>query len=288
MKTITVHSFKGGTGKTTLALCLAKHFSRSHRVAVSDLDLTGTGLHYTLELKPKGDRAFFESYLRSDTRESYPIEDLLTPYEDDDAAFTVILNRMGGRDKPWLQSVLGRSKEMPFLSNAWNELVAALEARDLFDYLIVDCHPGLTFLSANLLQDPRTCKLLVTTWSRPRAWGALLELRDLLPVDVKVGETGFMFAVNMSPAGTDEERWLRMVEKDKIVATGGALINRLAIPPGHIQTVNRDPKLETLFDLGNDGLLPRLDDLGCAEQLRHLAGRIDRILEREVVRDGGV
>ncbi|TMI37780.1 MinD/ParA family protein, partial [Candidatus Bathyarchaeota archaeon] len=44
-KVIAVHSFKGGTGKTTLTANLAAILAMHHRVGVMDLDLSGPGLH---------------------------------------------------------------------------------------------------------------------------------------------------------------------------------------------------------------------------------------------------
>lgn len=53
-KVIAVHSFKGGTGKTTLTANLAATLALRHRVGVMDLDLSGPGLHVIFGLK-KGD-----------------------------------------------------------------------------------------------------------------------------------------------------------------------------------------------------------------------------------------
>src|SRR6266704_2118016 len=50
-KVIAVHSFKGGTGKTTLTANLAAVLARNRRVGVMDLDLSGPGLHVLFGLK---------------------------------------------------------------------------------------------------------------------------------------------------------------------------------------------------------------------------------------------
>ncbi len=47
-KVIAVHSFKGGTGKTTLTANLAATLALHHRVGVMDLDLSGPGLTFCL------------------------------------------------------------------------------------------------------------------------------------------------------------------------------------------------------------------------------------------------
>ena len=53
-KVIAIHSFKGGTGKTTLTANLASTLALDHRVGVMDLDLSGPGLHVLFGLR-KGD-----------------------------------------------------------------------------------------------------------------------------------------------------------------------------------------------------------------------------------------
>src|SRR5437660_10892950 len=50
-KVIAVHSFKGGTGKTTLTANLAAVLARNRRGGAMDLDLSGPGLHVLFGLK---------------------------------------------------------------------------------------------------------------------------------------------------------------------------------------------------------------------------------------------
>ncbi|HJS68846.1 MAG TPA: P-loop NTPase, partial [Nitrososphaera sp.] len=50
---IAVHSFKGGTGKSTITANLAVSLAREgRRVGVLDMDLAGPGLHVLFEMKP--------------------------------------------------------------------------------------------------------------------------------------------------------------------------------------------------------------------------------------------
>src|SRR3989442_281404 len=50
-KVIAVHSFKGGTGKTTLTANLAAILAKNRREGVMDLDLSGPGLHVLFGVK---------------------------------------------------------------------------------------------------------------------------------------------------------------------------------------------------------------------------------------------
>src|SRR5260370_1185610 len=50
-KVIAVHSFKGGTGKTTLTANIAAILALHHRVGVMDFDLSGPVLHVLFGLK---------------------------------------------------------------------------------------------------------------------------------------------------------------------------------------------------------------------------------------------
>ncbi|HZY48036.1 MAG TPA: P-loop NTPase, partial [Candidatus Bathyarchaeia archaeon] len=52
-RTVAIHSFKGGTGKSTLAANLAISLAlKGKKVAVMDMDLEGPGLHVILGLDP--------------------------------------------------------------------------------------------------------------------------------------------------------------------------------------------------------------------------------------------
>src|SRR5712692_1486819 len=103
-KVIAIHSFKGGTGKTTLTANLASTLALTHRVGVMDLDLSGPGLHVLFGLK-KGDMYFCPA--------SNKVEDMLRLLKSglEVSVFQDTLKRVG-------------------------------ESRNL-DYIIVDTHPGV-------------------------------------------------------------------------------------------------------------------------------------------------
>src|SRR5688572_10415314 len=60
---IAVHSFKGGTGKSTITANLAVSLAREgKKVGVLDLDLAGPGLHVLFEMKPDEIRHTLNDY----------------------------------------------------------------------------------------------------------------------------------------------------------------------------------------------------------------------------------
>ncbi len=75
-KVIAVHSFKGGTGKTTLTANLAAILALNHRVGVMDLDLSGPGLHVLFGLKKGEVKATLTDIFLGDANPSDVILDL--------------------------------------------------------------------------------------------------------------------------------------------------------------------------------------------------------------------
>src|SRR2546427_11611431 len=75
-KVIAVHSFKGGTGKTTLTANLAAILALHHRVGVMDLDLSGPGLHVLFGLKKGEVKATMTDIFLGDATRSDVIIDL--------------------------------------------------------------------------------------------------------------------------------------------------------------------------------------------------------------------
>jgi len=75
-KVIAVHSFKGGTGKTTLTANLAATLALHHRVGVMDLDLSGPGLHVLFGLKKGEVKATMTDIFLGDATPSDVIIDL--------------------------------------------------------------------------------------------------------------------------------------------------------------------------------------------------------------------
>lgn len=135
-KVIAVHSFKGGTGKTTLAANLATTLAANHRVGVMDLDLSGPGLHVIFALK-KGDvKATLTDIFLGDASP----EDVV-----------VDLSQRFGLTKGGLYFCPASNKVEDMLRllksglevTLFQDTLQKVGERYKLDYIIVDTHPGV-------------------------------------------------------------------------------------------------------------------------------------------------
>ncbi len=68
-KSIAVHSFKGGTGKSTITANVAAALvTRGKRVGVMDMDLEGPGLHVIFNIDPDEIQCTLNDVLVDDAR----------------------------------------------------------------------------------------------------------------------------------------------------------------------------------------------------------------------------
>ena len=188
LRAISIHSHKGGAGKTTLALALAKAWSQAgRRTCIIDLDFAGSGLEDAVRLrKPKMrvDHVLFRG-------KAVDVDALVGTYRDRDikqCPIGVIINAgrpMVQNEEDVLsppgptrdQSVVAAGLEGmdgPILA-ALKDLLAGLEAQG-YERCILDCHPGLIEVSlavfeASLVQ----VRILVSTADAPHFWGLVKE-----------------------------------------------------------------------------------------------------------------
>jgi MinD-like ATPase involved in chromosome partitioning or flagellar assembly len=152
MKTITLHSYRGGTGKTNIALSLAECLAqREKKVCLVDFDLRAPSLGSFFEYKP-----------------SYSVNDFLAERCD---AKDLFVKAEGFNDGLFLGFA---SSEIREIKEAMREdkrkqikiLSRILNGRDLLkdkvDYLIIDTAPGLRYSSTNAMLSSDLVLLVAT------------------------------------------------------------------------------------------------------------------------------
>src|SRR3989454_2159093 len=135
-KVIAVHSFKGGTGKTTLTANLAATLALHHRVGVMDLDLSGPGLHVLFGVKKGEIKATMTDIFLGDATPSDVIIDLTPrfPKMKGGLYFCPASNKV--------EDMLRLLKSGLEVSLFQDTLQKVGEQCNL-DYIIVDTHPGV-------------------------------------------------------------------------------------------------------------------------------------------------
>jgi MinD-like ATPase involved in chromosome partitioning or flagellar assembly len=144
LKIISIHSFRGGTGKSNLTANLASQVALSgHRVGVFDTDIASPGIHVPFGLSDKTMGRTLNQFLRSEC-------------EIDQVAFNVgeHVGDAPGRRKLvgaplWLVPSSINSHEISrvlrdgYDMGRLNEGLNGLSKKLNLDYLFIDTHPGL-------------------------------------------------------------------------------------------------------------------------------------------------
>ncbi len=137
-KSLAVHSFKGGTGKSTITANLAAALvTRGRRVGVMDMDLEGPGLHVIFNIDPEEIR--------------YTLNDVLLDAAPPEQAAIDMNERLGlnGRGQLLFSPASVKVSEMlrtlrtGFEVESFSNVVSKVEDYFKLDYLLVDTHPGL-------------------------------------------------------------------------------------------------------------------------------------------------
>jgi septum site-determining protein MinD len=135
---IAVHSFKGGTGKTTITANLAVALvSHGKTVGVMDMDLEGPGLHVLFNVDPAQIANTLNDVLRDKAR----------PEE----AAVLMNDRLGlkGEGKLYFSPASTKIEEMlrtlrtGFEIESFSNAVSKLQDQFQLDYLLIDTHPGI-------------------------------------------------------------------------------------------------------------------------------------------------
>lgn len=136
-KVIAVHSFKGGTGKTTLSANMAATLAqRSSKVGVMDLDLSGPGLHVIFGLKKGEIKSTLTDIFLGDASPEDVVIDLT--------------QRLGiSKGRLYFCPASNKVEDMLRLLktglevNLFQDTLQKVGEQYKLDYIIVDTHPGV-------------------------------------------------------------------------------------------------------------------------------------------------
>ena len=146
-KIIAVHSYKGGTGKTSIAVNLAAAYSRrGKKVCLMDLDFRAPSLHAIF--KKQNLDYWLNDYLNSVCEIDKVLIDVTNDHGNGGKLMVALANPsteairdMTAKDRKWEMKALGRLLA----------LRSAILNDDDFDYLILDTSPGLQYSSINAM-----------------------------------------------------------------------------------------------------------------------------------------
>lgn len=147
---VSIHSFRGGTGKSNLSANVAAVLARAgRRVAVVDTDIQSPGVHVLFGLAPNQIGTSLNDYLWGRCAAEEAAHDVGPAAGVDPSgpgALFLMPSSLNGRE---ISRVLRDGYDVNRLDDGFRAVIAALK----LDYLIIDTHPGVneeTLLSIGL------------------------------------------------------------------------------------------------------------------------------------------
>lgn len=153
-QSIAFHSYKGGTGKSTIAANLSAMLTKKgHNVALLDLDVYAPSLHVYFDYSPK---KWINNLLSGNAKASDLMVDM-TPIIEPLAGQTKKLGKLWiGFSNPQKEEIykleggIGKEKETKIqLLRKFIQLREDLISQYYCDYIIIDTSPGIRFWSIN-------------------------------------------------------------------------------------------------------------------------------------------
>ena len=136
-KIVSIHSFRGGTGKSNIAANLAAMAAlEGKRVAVMDTDMASPGIHVIFGMGREKMKYTLNDYLRGSCDITDTCLDLTDRLKIKRGKLFLIPSSMAATD---ITRILREGYEVGDLKKGFTDVI---KGKDL-DYLIIDTHPGL-------------------------------------------------------------------------------------------------------------------------------------------------
>lgn len=136
-KIVTIHSFRGGTGKSNLTANLAMYAAMKGRnVAVMDTDIQSPGLHVLFGLAGKRFKYTLNDYLRKKCTIEKAAIDHTKAMKLKTGSLNIIPASLNADD---ISTIIREGYEVADLRRGFKRI---MQAKNL-DYLFIDTHPGL-------------------------------------------------------------------------------------------------------------------------------------------------
>ena len=209
MEKILIHSYKGGTGKTTVALNMANLLASKNKVLLIESDFFMPTFHYIFQAKPE---LYFNDYLKGDV----DFKEIIV--RDDQINIDVIFTnknfnpneKIMGSDEKWFISTLQRMmQDLGALENQYN-------------FVIFDSPPGWHMIVINLIMLSNKAILLL----RPNSY-AVSGTQKMLEIIYKrakpISNWDIYILFNQVPEiemGADLERWAKQFQKEGLKYAG--------------------------------------------------------------------
>lgn len=203
-KIISIHSFRGGTGKSNVTANLAVLVARAgHRVGVIDTDIHSPGIHVIFGLKEDSVSYALNDFLWGKCRIEHAAQEVEIEENGEDkgdknprqALFLIPSSVKTGE----IARVLREGYDVGLLTDGFRALIRALD----LDFLLIDTHPGVneeTLLSIALSD----VLLLIMRPDNQDFQGTAVTVELARRLDVK----DLQIIINKVPPGSDPE-WLR-------------------------------------------------------------------------------
>ena len=133
---LSIHSFRGGAGKSNVTANLAATLAQDSRVAVIDTDIQSPGVHVLFDFAQQPNMQMLNHYLWGECAIEETVQDVTETVEGANGALYLVPSSIDSGD---IGRFLREGYDVSMLTEAFQTLPEALQ----LDYLLIDTHPGV-------------------------------------------------------------------------------------------------------------------------------------------------